>query len=151
MTLALLPGETEAGYTFGVLWRLFGTTNQLTAGLALAVIAVWVTSRRRNPIAVIIPLVFLLSLTTWALFIQLFEFIEAGEWVLAPLDAIIFVLAVWLIIEAAIALRRTMGQRHLPPVDADVDDEGAAAVPGPRPEVTAEGGSVVTEVKEDRS
>ena len=36
LILALLPGGGEAGYTFGVLWQLFGTTNQLTAGLALA-------------------------------------------------------------------------------------------------------------------
>lgn len=126
MTLALIPGGGDAGYTFGVLWRLFGTTNQLTAGLALAVIAVWVMHRRRNPVAVIIPLVFLVSLTTWALFIQLFEFIEAGEWVLAPLDAIIFVLAIWLIVEAVGALRRAMGERQATPSGRD-DDSGAAA------------------------
>jgi carbon starvation protein len=151
MTLALLPGGGDAGYTFGVLWRLFGTTNQLTAGLALTVIAVWVMSRRRNPIAVIIPLVFLLTLTTWALFIQLFEFIEAEEWVLAPLDAIIFILAVWLIIEAVIALRRTWAQRDQPPVEEEPDDEeGAAAIPGQRPEAAAEGG-VATETKKEES
>jgi carbon starvation protein len=151
MTLALLPGGGDAGYTFGVLWRLFGTTNQLTAGLALTVIAVWVMSRRRNPIAVVIPLVFLLTLTTWALFIQLFEFIEAGEWVLAPLDAIIFILAVWLIVEALIALRRTWGQRGEPPVEEEPDDsDGAAAIPGQRPGVAAEGG-VATEIKKEET
>ncbi|MER7457927.1 carbon starvation protein A [Micromonospora sp. NPDC126480] len=122
LALALLPGGGDAGYTFGVLWRLFGTTNQLTAGLALAVIAVWVLRRRRNPAAVVVPLVFLLVMTTWALIVQLREFIEAEEWVLAPLDAIIFVLAVWLIVEAVLALRRASGQT------AD-----AEPVPGPRP------------------
>jgi carbon starvation protein len=115
LALALLPGGGDAGYTFGVLWRLFGTTNQLTAGLALAVVAVWVMRNRRNPLAVLVPLVFLLTLTTWALVLQLREFIEAGEWVLAPLDAIIFVLAVWLIVEAAIALRRTVAERRAAP------------------------------------
>ncbi len=106
MAMALVPGGGEDGYTFGVLWQLFGTTNQLTAGLALAVVAVWVTRNRRNPISVLIPLVFLLVMTTWALAVNLIEFVAEGEWVLAPLDAIIFVLAVWLIVEAAIALRR---------------------------------------------
>ncbi|GAB3855232.1 hypothetical protein GCM10029963_49630 [Micromonospora andamanensis] len=110
LTLALLPGGGDAGYTFGVLWRLFGTTNQLTAGLALAVIAVWVLRRRRNPVAVVVPLVFLLVMTTWALIVQLREFVAADEWVLAPLDAIIFVLALWLIVEAVLALRRASGQ-----------------------------------------
>ncbi|GIJ35667.1 carbon starvation CstA family protein [Micromonospora sediminimaris] len=129
LTLALLPGGGDAGYTFGVLWRLFGTTNQLTAGLALAVIAVWVLRRRRNPVAVIVPLVFLLVMTTWALIVQLREFVAADEWVLAPLDAIIFVLALWLIVEAVLALRRASGQ----PVEAETDSgpgpdsDGAAA------------------------
>ncbi|WP_018253341.1 carbon starvation CstA family protein [Salinispora mooreana] len=122
LALALLPGGGDAGYTFGVLWRLFGTTNQLTAGLALAVIAVWVLRRRRNPVAVVVPLVFLLAMTTWALIVQLREFVRADEWVLAPLDAIIFVLAVWLIVEAVLALRRAGG----PAAEAE-------AIPGPRP------------------
>src|SRR5680860_1311003 len=66
MAMALLPGGGEDGYTFGVLWQLFGTTNQLTAGLALAVIAVWVTRSGRRSWPVIIPLVFLLVMTPWA-------------------------------------------------------------------------------------
>jgi carbon starvation protein len=124
MTLALLPGGGDAGYTFGVLWRLFGTTNQLTAGLALAVIAVWVMRKRRNPIAVLVPLVFLVPMTTWALILQLREFIEAGEWVLAPLDAIILVLAGWLIVEATLVLWRTwQGRDSLPAPTSDDDDD----------------------------
>src|SRR5699024_882417 len=105
LVMALLPGGGDAGYTFGVLWQLFGTTNQLTAGLALAVVAAWVTRGGRVAWPVIVPLVFLLVMTSWALIQNLENFIEADEWVLAPLDAVIFVLAVWLIIEAALALR----------------------------------------------
>ncbi len=88
LAMALLPGGGEAGYTFGVLWQLFGTTNQLTAGLALAVIAVWVTKSGRNATAIVIPLVFLLAMTSWALIVNLKNFVEADDWVLAPLDAI---------------------------------------------------------------
>ncbi|MQA87152.1 MAG: carbon starvation protein A [Streptosporangiales bacterium] len=122
--MALLPGGGDEGYTFGVLWQLFGTTNQLTAGLALAVVAVWVTRNSRNPIAVLVPLVFLLSMTTWALWINLGNFIEAGDWVLAPLDAIIFVLAAWLIVEAAMALLRAWRRPGEP---AYADDQEAKA------------------------
>lgn len=118
--MALLPGGGDAGYTFGVLWQLFGTTNQLTAGLALAVIAVWVTRNRRNPVAVLIPLVFLLVMTSWALIVNLANFIREGQWVLAPLDAVIFLLAVWLIVEAAIALRKTWSGRTRE-ADAELD------------------------------
>ncbi len=105
LALALLPGGGEQGYTFGVLWQLFGTTNQLTAGLALAVIAVWVTKHGRNPIAVVTPLVFLLAMTTWALVLNLQNFIRDREIVLGVLDAVIMGLAVWLIVEAVMAMR----------------------------------------------
>ncbi len=120
MAMALLPGGGEDGYTFGVLWQLFGTTNQLTAGLALAVVAVWVTRNARPVVAVLVPLVFLLSMTTWALIVNLRNFVEAGDWVLAPLDLIIFVLAMWLIVEAALALRG--GRRPARPVAGTTEE-----------------------------
>ncbi len=109
MAMALLPGGGEAGYTFGVLWQLFGTTNQLTAGLALSVVAVWVAQKGRNPTAALVPLVLLLAMTSWALVANLRNFVAAGEWVLAPIDALIFVLALWLVIEAGLALRKAWG------------------------------------------
>ncbi len=97
---------------FDQLWRLFGTTNQLTAGLALSVIAVWVFKRRRNPTAQIVPLVFLLIMTLGVLAIQSWEFFqEEGipQLVLLPMNVIILVLALWLIVEAVMALRRARG------------------------------------------
>ncbi|MFC5731626.1 MULTISPECIES: carbon starvation protein A [Nocardioides] len=129
LAMALIPGGGDAGYTFGVLWRLFGTTNQLTAGLALTVVAVWVLRMKRNPLPAVVPLVFLLAMTTWALFIQFWDFVEAEgrseRFVLAPLDGIIFVLALWLIVEAAMALRKGAARREYDdmgsPLDADVD------------------------------
>jgi carbon starvation protein len=123
LAMALLPGGGEAGYTFGVLWQLFGTTNQLTAGLALSVIAVWVTRRGRNPVGLLIPLVFLLAMTTWALIINLRNFVRDDQWVLAPLDLVIFVLAVWLIVEAALSLRAAFRE---PRGEAVADAEAAS-------------------------
>jgi carbon starvation protein len=113
MGLALYPSNAggESGFAFGYLWRLFGTTNQLTAGLALAVVAVWVFTRNRNPLAQLVPLTFLLAMTTWALFLQLGEFFQGGDYLLTVIDAIIFVLALWLIIEAIAAFRRARGER----------------------------------------
>ncbi|WP_017616685.1 carbon starvation CstA family protein [Nocardiopsis gilva] len=112
--LAMVPGD----FALGTLWLLFGTTNQLTAGLALAVIAVWVTKNGRNPIAILIPLVFLVIMTSWALVIQLIGFATSADplqaFLLAPLDAVIFALAVWMVVEAALALRRAWALRTAP-------------------------------------
>lgn len=106
LALSLAPGGGDRGYAFGRLWTLFGTTNQLTAGLALAVVAVWVTRNGRNAWPQLVPLIVLLSMTTWALVLNLQTFIAEGDWILAPLDLAIFVLAAWLIVEAFLALRR---------------------------------------------
>jgi carbon starvation protein len=124
--LALYPGGDrggEAGFVFGYLWRLFGTTNQLTAGLALTVVAIYVFTRNRNFIVQLVPLVFLLSMTTYALFIQLGEFYAEGSWLLLIVDAIIFVLAVWLIIEAIVAFNRARGERGQEAANQGGDNE----------------------------
>ncbi len=126
LAMALLPGGGDAGYTFGVLWQLFGTTNQLMAGLALSVVAVWVTKRGRNPIAILVPLVFLLVMTTWALILNLRNFIELDQWVLAPLDLAIFVISVWLIAEASLALRKAFAERDSVPSDDESVGPGDA-------------------------
>ncbi|MPZ86648.1 MAG: carbon starvation protein A [Nitriliruptorales bacterium] len=102
LALALAPGPEGETFAFGRLWTLFGTTNQLTAGLALAVIAVWVTRSGRNALAQLVPLVFLLFMTTWALILNLRDFWQAGDWLLLPLDLVILALAVWLIVESVI-------------------------------------------------
>ena len=124
--LALFPGGGgEVGeFAFGRLWRLFGTTNQLTAGLALTIIAIWVFTRNRNPIFQLVPLIFLLFMTTYALFIQLGEFFGEGDWLLLVLDGIIFVLALWLIIEAIGAFMRARGERGTQTSEASGDQGG---------------------------
>jgi carbon starvation protein len=105
--LAVAParGESTAGFAFGDLWRIFGTTNQLTAGLALAVIATYVARRGRNPMAQLVPLAFLLTMTTWALFLQVGDLFRAGDWLLGPLSSFILFLALWLIYEAITSIR----------------------------------------------
>lgn len=125
--LTLVPGD----FAVGTLWLLFGTTNQLTAGLALAVIAVWVTKRHRNPVMILIPLVFLAVMTVWALIIQLRDFAVSGDamqtFLLAPLDGIILLLSLWLMVEASIALYRAWRN---PPVIEEVPAAGEAPAEG---------------------
>jgi carbon starvation protein len=96
------------------------------------VIAVWVSRRRRNPISVLIPGAFLLVMTVWALIVQLDEFWSADErWVLVPLDLVILVLALWLLVEAGLRMRRVIAEggpgvlvgRGSPTTDAEVEAE----------------------------
>jgi carbon starvation protein len=61
-------------------------------------------------------------MTTWALVLNLIDFVRDGDWLLAPLDLIILVLAGWLIFEAGNAIlkaRREQPARQDTTVDKD--------------------------------
>ncbi|WP_193105752.1 carbon starvation protein A [Brachybacterium sp. FME24] len=92
-----------------ILWPLFGTTNQLMAGLSLAILAVMLMRKRRPVLPIMIPLLFVLFVSVYALVIQLRGFLADGNWLLLALDVIILIAAVWVIIESAIALHRARG------------------------------------------
>lgn len=48
-------------------WTLFGASNQLLAALGLLGVAVWLRQRRQRIAWVLIPMVFVLTITLWAL------------------------------------------------------------------------------------
>ncbi len=119
------------GLTFGagadgsggmLIWPLFGTTNQLMAGLTLSIVAIMLMRRGRNPIAVMVPLVFVLVMTIYALFVQLGTFWSDQNWLLFSLDLVILVAAVWVIIESVGAMRSAKSDGP----DVDWADEMAA-------------------------
>ncbi|WP_150305411.1 carbon starvation CstA family protein [Pseudomonas saliphila] len=89
-----------------IIWPLFGTTNQLLAGLTLLVITVMLVHLRRPMWFTLAPLCFLLVMTVVALLFQLRTFYEAGNWFLLGLDIVVLVAAVLVALECAAALKR---------------------------------------------
>ena len=102
-----------------IIWPLFGTTNQLLAALTLSIVAVMLMRRRRPFLPVLIPAVFVIFVSIYALIVQLGQFYNDGNWLLLVLDIIVLIAAVWVLIEAAMAMVRT---RHQEP---DPEDEEA--------------------------
>src|SRR5690625_3107706 len=79
--LVLLPegpqGLGSGGY---LLWPLFGTANQLLAGISLLLITIWLRRNGRSIIYTLIPMIFLLFVTIWAMVEHvIFEWSGAGE------------------------------------------------------------------------
>ncbi|TMW71142.1 carbon starvation CstA family protein [Alteribacter natronophilus] len=120
--LALLPqgpqGFGSGGY---LLWPLFGTSNQLLAGITLLLVTLWLKRQGRNYLVTFIPMVFVLSMTLWAMGRQvIFDWSGLGgaemNLLLFLLGSIIFVFACWICLEAYKAMRRD-GQQ--PPRDQD--------------------------------
>ena len=104
-----------------VIWPLFGTTNQLLAGLTLSIVAVMLLRKRRPVLPVLLPLVFVFAMSLAAAIVQVGTFWSNRDWLLLALDLVIIVAALWVVLEATIAMTRA---RHLPE-DADEHDRQA--------------------------
>ncbi|MCQ4607466.1 carbon starvation CstA family protein [Corynebacterium pseudogenitalium] len=97
-----------------IIWPLFGTTNQLMAGLTLAVLVVILTRLRRPTLPLLIPLAFVTLMSLWAAVLQLRTLFEAGNWLLLAIDVVIIICAIWVIVEAITAISKA---RREPAVD----------------------------------
>ncbi|MEF3120580.1 carbon starvation protein A [Kocuria flava] len=106
VALGLTFGAGADGSGGMLIWPLFGTTNQLLAGLTLSVVAVMLMRKGRPVLPVLVPLVFVLVMSVYALVVQLGQFWAAGNWLLLVLDVVILVAALWVIAEAVGAMAR---------------------------------------------
>lgn len=90
------------------LWKLFGTTNQLLAGLALLVIFIYLFKSRKPTIYILLPMVFILLVTLWAMLGNFVEFLTGNSpnILLACVGGILILLAIWLCIEGILIMLR---------------------------------------------
>ena len=91
------------------LWALFGTTNQLLAGLTLTLVTLYLRQRGRPVWPTAIPAVFIMASTLTAMAVNLRAFAPGGakdDTLLLAVGGILFLLGVWLLLEAAGALLR---------------------------------------------
>jgi carbon starvation protein len=90
------------------LWALFGTTNQLLAGLTLTVATLYLRGRGKSTLYTGIPAVFMLLSTFASMGVKLLEFArqERPDALLLTVGVALFVLGLWMVIEAGLSLRR---------------------------------------------
>ncbi len=100
------------------IWPLFGTTNQLLASLTLSIVAVMLIRKRRNPWPALLPLAFVFVMSFYAAIVQLGTLRDEADWLLLGLDVVIILAAVWVAVEALLAMREA---RRAPPEAADAD------------------------------
>lgn len=85
-------------YGYARIWPIFGSANQLLAGLSLLAIAAWIKNRqKRNSWETIIPLVFMFAVTLSALGLVVYTNMAKKTfdgYVLAVIAAILIILAV---------------------------------------------------------
>jgi carbon starvation protein len=120
--LALYDGAGKGGL---LIWPLFGTTNQLLASLALLVISVFLIRLGRSAAPALIPMMFLISVTSIAMLLTLKNFWVAEQWYLFGIGVVILISAVFIVTEAIRVLRGATGgdTASLPSVSGAADDD----------------------------
>ncbi|TGM07265.1 carbon starvation protein A [Leptospira barantonii] len=90
------------------LWKLFGTTNQLLAGLALLVVTIFLLKSKKRIKVSFIPMLFVLSVTLWAMIRNFLDFLNgpSPNLLLAGVGGTLIVLTVWLLVEATLTWNR---------------------------------------------
>lgn len=88
------------------LWRLFGTTNQVLGGLTLLAVSVHLFRRGKNYWVTFVPMVGLLATTMVAMLLNVRDFWREREWPLLAIGIALIGLALWLVVESALRVRR---------------------------------------------
>ena len=116
VTAALLAFATGAnGKGALALWPMFGAVNQLLAALALMVITNYLIGRgSRFYLLTAVPCLLMLFVTLWAVIVNEKNFVATGQGLLAVINGIVLVLAVWLVAEGSLALATRRGPARQP-------------------------------------
>ena len=93
-----------AGGTSGaggmIIWPLFGSTNQILAGMTLLVISVMLIKLGRPAYFTMVPMVFVFTMSFLAGLVTLVQFFEDGNYLLVVLDLIVLVTSLLVMLEA---------------------------------------------------
>ena len=101
-----------------LIWPLFGTTNQLMAGLTLLVVTVMLLKAGRKVWFTLLPMAFLLFVSIVALLLQLRTFYTDGNWLLVVLDLVILACSILASLECISVLKQNWGSRNRSGVEA---------------------------------
>jgi len=117
--LAFFADPSNPGAGGMVLWPLFGTTNQLTAGLSLLVLTLILWHLKRPIIYSLVPFLFVGVMTIWSMIINIGTYLREGNMLLVVIGGSIFVLNIWLILEGINAVRQKRDPSELLDTDND--------------------------------
>ncbi|MGI5949750.1 carbon starvation CstA family protein [Peptoniphilus sp.] len=99
-TITVVVGFAFALKGYKLIWPIFGSANQLLAGLALLGVAGWLKGEKKNYKMIIAPMFFMFAATLTALIIETKNYFAkatleggAGNWIMTVLPIVLFILA----------------------------------------------------------
>jgi carbon starvation protein len=95
---AMIMAFLKSGATGAlILWPLFGSLNQLLAALALGIVTLYLYRQGKNITISLLPMVFVLFVTVWAMFTNLLQFWDQRDEILIFLSVLILALTLVLL------------------------------------------------------
>ncbi len=88
------------------LWGLFGSTNQVLGALTLLTISIYLRQRGRNYWYTAVPMAFMMVMTVTAMLLDLKKYTSGGQVLLTFVALSIFLLSLWLVVEAILRFRK---------------------------------------------
>ena len=95
------------------IWPLFGSTNQILAGMTLLVLSVMLIKLGRPARYTLLPMIFVLITSCWAAVIKLMEFWEASNWLLVVIDIVVLVTSLLVILESISVISKFRKEKEL--------------------------------------
>jgi len=93
------------------LWTLFGTTNQILAGLTLLTVTIYLYRRRKPILYTLLPMLLVLGATISGMVMGIIKAVGSEQWTVAVVGSVIFLLAVWVLIEALLVVKKVRTER----------------------------------------
>jgi carbon starvation protein len=124
-------GLVPAGKT---LWTLFGTTNQLLAGLTLLAVSVFLYKLRKPVVYTFVPMILMLAMSVFALTLSIIGFWDNpklsvfNKWSLTGVAVVVLAMSLWLVVEGLVSFTRGRGGlkfEEAPPGPAERGEEQA--------------------------
>ncbi len=98
------------------LWTLFGTTNQILAGLTLLTVTIYLYRKKKPVLYTMLPMLLVLGATISGMVMGIIKAVGKEQWAVAAVGAVIFLLAGWVLIEALLVVKKLKNERGtLPP------------------------------------
>lgn len=94
------------------LWPLFGSVNQLLAGLALLITTIYLARRRINIACTALPMIFMIIMTTWALVLKVRISYNNSNWLLFGIGLVVLLLQIWMIIEGGVIMKKVYSNKE---------------------------------------
>ncbi len=121
--VATLLSVAAAGYlAFSgdgmTIWPVFGASNQLLAALTLLAVTLYLIKHKRNCLVALLPLLFMLIISGWALVVLLLDTWGKNA-ALSAATVFLLVMALVLVIQAVAALKRARREANTEPEESE--------------------------------